>query len=99
MSSTTETTYLARKGLSLLNTDLKTKQLDLLKLSLRLAPKHLDGAGCGRGVATDDSKGGHTSRWVPRAKDGGDVLNDISTKLPPLTVRNEAIGDANDVEL
>ena len=46
-----------------------------------------------------DSKWSNAPSWVPRVNDGGDVLNDISTKLAPLTVRNDAIGDANDVEL
>ena len=77
----------------------KTKQLDLLKLSLGLAPKHLDGAGCGRGVATDDSKGGHTPSWIPRVNDIGDVFDDIVAQPPLPTARNHVIGDANDVEL
>ena len=83
----------------MLNSDLKTKQLDLLKLSLMLAPKHLDGAGCGRGVATDESKRGHTPRRVPRVNDIGDVFDDISKQLPVPILKLEAVRDAYDVKL
>ena len=99
MSSNTETTYLARKGLNLLSSDLGPKQLDLLKLSLRLAPKHLDGAGCGRGIATDNSKRGHTPGWIPRVNDIGDVLNDILTEHPLPMIQNGVVSDTYDVEL
>ena len=99
ISSNTETTYLARKGLNLLNSDLKTKQLDLLKLSLGLALKHLDGTRGGCGIATDNSKRGHTPGWIPRVNDIGDVLNDILTEHPLPMIQNGVVSDTYDVEL
>ena len=93
------TTQRARKGLNLLKLDWKIKRLDLLELSLGLALTHTDGTRGGRGVAMDDSKGGHTPRWVPRVNDIGDVFDGISKKLPLPILQLEAVRDANDVEL
>ena len=99
MSSNTETTYLARKGLNLLKLDWKIKRLDLLELSLGLALTHTDDTRGGRGVAMDDSKWSNAPSWIPRVNDASDVANDTFTEFPSLGGGNEAVRDAYDVEL
>ena len=99
MSSNTGTTYLAQKGLNLLSSDLGSKQLDLLKLSLTPAREYLDGTGCRHGIATDDPKGDNAPSWIPRVNDIGDVLNDILTEHPLPMCQNGVVSDTYDVEL